>query len=429
MENEVKAAEAEFDLLKYLNDYTDSAYAHCEKKYPERKWMFDIQKALWGGVYHAKEQGKPLILMGAAIPPEIIWAFDAVPLILDTIATRLASDPEHVGKYIDIGTKAVPATVCCIDTCALGTVLSGDIKVVPDAYIYGTIPCDSSRCVYPLIAHKMEQLGVPTMAIDTPWRKDEYGIQYIAEQYKDMITFLEKVLNKKMDWAKFAAVIMRSNEGAELFQKIGNMRKLKPCPAPSRLLVLNGMWVQMAGSQAMVDFLRAELDDTRNNLANGNYPVKEEKYRVTWLQDMIWSNVGLLDWFEKKHNAVVVMDTLGYDHSIYIDDPFDKEQIFLGLAKRQLDTPMLHASSGPATPYLETANRIVSEYSINMAMFIGHVGCKHTWACSKLVKDSIENRMGVPTLTLDLDAIDGRYKPDAEVKATIDEYIESLEAK
>lgn len=422
----MNAYDNDFDLLKYISDYTDAGHAHCMKKYPEREWMFNIQKAAWNGIYQAHQKGKKFIALGAAVPPELIYAFDAVPMVLDTVATRLASDPDVINKYLDLGSEAVPSTVCAIDRTIIGMILAGDIKELPDAYVYGTIPCDSSRAVYPKVAEIFESKGVPTFCIDTPYRKDEFGFKYLADQIADVTKFLEKVCETKLDWKKMAATMYRANEATDLLMKNADLRKLVPCPAMSRLLVLNELFLNMIGSQALVDFLRAEYDYVINNIEAGRTAVKEEKFRLTWLQDMIWSNVGLLDWLEREYGAVVVMDVLGYDQSIICDDVWDEAKVYMTMAKRQLATPMLHASSGPSAPYIDLANKIIKDYKLNMTMFIGHVGCKHTWACAKMVKDGIENKFGIPTLTLDLDAVDGRYKSDAEIKKTISEYIESM---
>lgn len=70
----------------------------------------------------------------------------------------------------------------------------------------------------------------------------------------------------------------------------------------------------------------------------------------------------------------------------------------------------------------------MEDYSVNLAMFAGHVGCKHTWAAHKIVKDVVEKKYGVPVLTFDLDSVDVRYKSVAEVKETIKEFMETLEA-
>lgn len=417
-----------FDLLQYLSDYTDAGHAHCMKKYPEREWMFNIQKAAWNPPYQATQEGKRLVFMGAAVPPELIYAFDAVPLLTDAIATRLASDPDVINRYLDIGAEVVPAHVCGIDRTILGMVFSGDLRIKPSAYIYGTIPCDSARAAYPVVADKFKGEGVPTMAIDAPYRKDEFGIKYIADQMKEMVTFLEEVFGEKLDKNKLAAVIYRSNEATRLLMAISELRKIKPSYAMSRLLVLNELYMSLLGSQALIDFLRAQYDHIVSNIENKITAVPEERYRFTWLQDMVWSNVGTLDWMEKKYGAVCAMDVLGYNQNILVEDPWDEEEIYTVLAKRQLNVPMMHASSGPALPYIDLAEDIIRDYDIDVSMFVGHVGCKHTWACKKMVEDEIEDRLGIPTFTLDLDAVDGRYKSTEEIREQISEYMDSLES-
>jgi len=415
-----------FDIFKYLSDYTDSAYNHCMTKYPEREWMFAVQKFAWNPIYQAKDTGQKLVVCGACAPPELVFALDAFPVVFDAVSTRLASNPDVVNHYIDLGTEHLPSTVCGIDRVIYGMMVSGDVKLVPDAYVYGTLPCDSSRIVYPKTAEMLEAQGVPTMCLDVPYRKDEFGVKYLADQLEILIEFLEDALSTKLDWNKMAVTIMRANEATDLLQKNAALRKLKPCPTFSRLLVLNEFYLSLIGSKELVDYFRAQLDFVHDLIVMGIAQMKPENYRVTWLQDMLWSNVGILDWMEREYGAVVVMDVLGYEQSLIIDDPWDRESVLMGLARRQLMTPMLHASSGPAAPYIELAQKIIEEYDINMSMFIGHVGCKHTWACAKIVKDAIEDKFGIPTLTLDLDAIDGRYKSDEEIKATISEYIESM---
>jgi benzoyl-CoA reductase/2-hydroxyglutaryl-CoA dehydratase subunit BcrC/BadD/HgdB len=425
-ENTNAIGSADFDLLRYLSDYTDAGYAHCMKKYPDREWMFKIQKAAWNPPYHATKEGKRLVFMGASVPPELCYAFDAVPLLTDAIATRLASDPDVINRYLDIGSEVVPPHVCGIDRTILGMVFSGDLRIKPDAYIYGTIPCDSARAAYPVVADKFKSDGVPTMAIDAPYRKDQYGIKYIADQMREMVTFLEGVYDEKIDRNKLAAVIYRSNEATRLLMAIAELRKLKPSYAMSRLLVLNELYMSMLGSQEIIDFLRSEYDYIVNNIENHITAVPEEKHRFTWIQDMVWSNVGTLDWMEKTYGAVCAMDVLGYNQNIIIDDPWDEEQIYTGLALRQLNVPMMHASSGPALPYIDLTEQIIKEYDIDVSMFVGHVGCKHTWACKKMVEDAIESRLGITTFTLDLDALDGRYKSTEEIRSQISEYMDSL---
>jgi hypothetical protein len=59
-------------------------------------------------------------------------------------------------------------------------------------------------------------------------------------------------------------------------------------------------------------------------------------------------------------------------------------------------------------------------------MFVGHVGCKHTWAAAKVIKDMVMEKFGLPTLTIDVDAVDGRYKTTEEIREIIGEYMDNI---
>lgn len=411
------------NLLKEISDQMDSIVNHAKTKYPDKLWMFEVQKTYWQDIYHAREKGQKLIMHGPNLPPELIYAFGAVPFLLDAIPTRIASSKEGAAKYIDIAEKYVPSTLCGLDKTDIGAILSGDIEK-PDAMIYASAPCDSSRVAYPAIA---DYLGIPAYCIDAPYRKDEKGFDYIADEMRGAVAFLEEVTGNKLDWDRFVQVIEYSNKAYDLLGKIADLRKIIPCPLPGRLLVLNELFGAMAGSPEIIDFLDVqykigkEMADKKQGCVRG-----EEKFRIIWMQNMLWSNVGILDWLEKEYGAVVIMDAFGYQTSYQIEDPWNEKEVYIGLAKRMLGAPMTHGASGPVEPWLELVENAVVDYKCNAAIFAGHVGCKHTWAAGKLIKDMVYDKFGIPTLTFDVDAVDNRYKGEDVIKESIKEYLETL---
>lgn len=285
------------DLIKNISDSADTAVKHVGEKYPQNLWMFDVQKAYWNAVNTAHDEGKKLIYMGACAPMELIYAFDGVPLILDIISTRCATESDLAAKYVDIAEKHVTSSMCGIDKVALGAVISGDIADKPDAFIYSTVPCDSSRVSYPYID---QYIGVPSYCMDIPYRKDEQGYRYIAEQNKEIVSFLEHVTGNKLDWDKLEEVMEISNKTNILMKKIADLRKNKPCPLPGSLLFLNQLIPAMAGSPDMLKCLEAQYKVGKYIVDKGLGSTKEEKFRVLWMQNMLWSNIKVLAWLEKN---------------------------------------------------------------------------------------------------------------------------------
>ena len=129
---------------------------------------------------------------------------------------------------------------------------------------------------------------------------------------------------------------------------------------------------------------------------------------------------------EKTYGAITVMDGFGYQNGLFFDEPDDWEKVKLVCAEKLLTVPMIHGATGPTEYWLKVIDKMYDEYNVNVSIFMGHVGCKHTWASGKIVTDMIQEKYGLPTLYVDVDAIDPRYKSTDELRAQISEYMESV---
>jgi benzoyl-CoA reductase/2-hydroxyglutaryl-CoA dehydratase subunit BcrC/BadD/HgdB len=410
---------SEIDVLQYVRNSIRHIVDLSTKKHPERRWMYQVQRSYWDSVYEAHEKGIPLILHSPSFPPELIYAFGAVPLCLDSLAARLASLDIGVGPYVDIAEKYIPDHICSLNKTGIGLALSGDMRK-PDALIYAAIPCDSARIAYPLIA---EHLGVPHFCVDTPYEQNERGYEYVANEMRGATRFLEEVTGKKLDWNRLVKVIEYSNQAYELIGQIAELRKTVPCPLPGRLLVLNQVFGFQIGSQELVEFLRGQYDMGKEKVQRKEGHLREEKFRIAWIQNPIWFDTGIYDWMEKQYGAIVTMDAFGSQESLPVVNPWDNTEVYKVLGKRVLRSPMPHRSSGPAEFWMEAITQIITEYKCNVAIFTGHVGCKHTWAVGKLIKDMISDRFGIPILSVDVDGLDPRYRKSESIKDRIKNFM------
>lgn len=176
----------------------------------------------------------------------------------------------------------------------------------------------------------------------------------------------------------------------------------------------------------MLKCLEAQYQVGKYIVDKGLGAAKEEKFRILWLQNMLWSNIGILGWLEKKYGAVVVMEAFGYQETPLFENFKNHDEVFMVLARKALALPMIHGSSGPVEDYMKLVDQCMRDYNVNVSMYVGHVGCKHTWASGKIIKDMVMEKYGIPTLTLDVDAIDSRYKNADEIKAVLSEYMNTL---
>ena len=417
------------DLIDMTCKQVDNIYQHMlSKNNPDIMWMFDIQKAQWEEVRDAHKNGQKLVFFGGPVPVEIIRAFDCVPFFLDTVSTRIASMEELCGRYIDETEKYAPTSMCGIDKAQLGCAILGEYGVKPDAFVHATVPCDSACIAYPI----MERIfNCPTFTLDCPFHHDDRGYRYLAGQMDAFVAFMEKLTGLKWDadrYDRFKAIMEESNKAYSALVKLTELRKRKPCPLPGRTLVLNELVACMSGSPACTAMLETQLQmgEMLADMGMSASKCPEEKYRVCLMQNMLWSNTGIMDWMEKTYGAITVMDGFGYQSGILFDDMDDWERIKYVAAMKMLNTPMIHGATGPTEYWLRIIDDMYADYSVNVSIFMGHVGCKHTWASGKIVTDMIQEKYGLPTLYVDVDAIDPRYKSNDELRAQLAEYMESV---
>ncbi len=414
----------EMSVFDFCCEKVEGQIERMREKNPDLLWTLQIQYDMWHQVRDAHKNGKKLVFFGGPVPVDIIVAFDCVPVYLDTIPIRLSPNPVLTGKFIDAAEKYVPATTCGLCKTYLGTLVEDQYGVKADAFVYSTVPCDSSRVVYPNMERMMK---VPTFAFDFPYRRDWRGSEYMVNQIERFVTFMEEFTGTKLDWNKMKEAMTNSNNTFELQGKCCDLRKHKPCPLPGRMLVLNGTSNAMACYPEMANLLEKELEVGEMMIALEMGPCPGgEKHRAALLQNMPWSSSGIMDWMEKEYDTVAIMDAFGFQHGDLYQDLENRHDCFAVMGRKMQNNPMIHGAAGPVDNYTYLVDKIFSEYEPDVSIFLGHIGCKHTWAVAKIVTDMIQEKYGVPSLYLDIDGIDGRYKSLDEMKGSLSDYFDTV---
>ncbi len=424
---EDRVLSGDLSVVDFACQKIEGQVARMREKNPDLLWTLEIQEDMWKMYRDAQKNGKKLVIFGGSIPMEILAAFDCTPLYLDSLPFRLCTNPSITGKFIDESEKYVSSSMCGLNKVEMGALLCKQYGVNPDAFVYPTVPCDSSRIAFP----NMEQiLKIPTFKFDTPFRHDDRGYDYLADQIEEFVVFMEEFTGKKLDWDKLKYYMETSNGVFELQGKCADLRKNIPCPLPGRLLILNGTTNAMSCYPEMAELLKSELEMGNMMVELEMSPCPDgEKHRIAFLQNMLWSWAGVTDWLEKEYSSSTVMDAFGFRGGHLFQNLNDRRDCFRTMGRRMQDNPMIHGASGPSEYHLKLVDTLMDEYKANVAFFIGHVGCKHTWASAKMVSDMIQEKYGVPTLTIDVDCIDGRYKSKEDIKAEIAQYMETVVMK
>ena len=422
--NMPKVLSGEMSTIDYIASTAEGKRAHAVEKNPDMLWVYDIQVAQWAQIRDAHKNGKKVIAFGGPVPVDLMYAFDCQPYYLDQLPLSTAPNVDMTAKFVDLCEAHTNQSMCSIDKVEMGALLADQVGVKPDAFVYSTVPCDSSRIAYPV----MEKIwNVPTFNVDLPFRRDRRGEDYLIAQTKEFITFMEELTGTKLDWEKFKESMKVANHTNELIEKCADLRKHTPCPLPGTLLVTNACMSGQAADPAMATFLEKEVETGEMMLDLGmGACMNGEKYRMLFLQNMLWTSLKSYGYLEREYGAICIMDVLGHFKGDFYEHMDDKEDCFRIMSHKMMNLPMIHGAAGPVEYYQDRISYLMDNFNINTSVFLGHVGCKHTWASTKILSDFIQAKYGIPTLLLDVDCIDGRYKGAEEVQNAIAEYLENV---
>lgn len=424
VDNTQKVVSGEMSTLDFIAGTAEGKLARCLEKDPDGRWIYDIQIASWCKIRDAHSIGKKVVAFGGPVPVDLIYAFDCQPYYLDQLPLALAPTTDAASKFIDLCENSTNQSMCALDKIELGVLLADQYGITPDAFVYSTVPCDSSRIAYP----NMEKIwNVPCFKFDTPFRRDERGIEYLVNQTLEFIDFMEKFTGTKLDWEKAKESFKVANRSNELLVECANLRKHTPCPLPGALCISNACMSGQAADPDLVTFLEKELETGQMIIDMGMGACQNgEKYRMLFHQNMLWTNAKTYSYLEREYGAICIMDVLGHFWGNFYEHLDDKNDCMRVIARKMIDFPMIHGAAGPVDYYIDRIKYLMDNFNINVSFFMGHVGCKHTWASQKILADYIFDHYGIPTLALDVDCIDGRYKSPEEIRSSIAEYLENV---
>ncbi len=384
----------------------------------------------------AKKENTPVIMTNFCFPPELIQAMQCYNMNeeIGSIALSIA----NAGlKYIDIAEEGgIDKFQCNAQKVWIGATMLGEAPK-PDYIIYSSQPCDSTLIQYQVLQEIYNE--APVFTVDIPYYHHEPAneyydpdtVPYVAQQLKNLVSWLEAKTNRKMDHDHFKTTIQNSNQTREMNLDTLELMRAKPAPLPS-LAAFNNYAIQLiaGGLPEAVNYATIQRDIAKERVKKKRGAMElrgmEEKIRVMWVYLPIFFEPFLFGWMERKFGAITVMDLTGYAVSQPINMK-NEDTIYEGLATQMLDIPMGRQSRGPAEYYLDDMLRIGKDYDADCAIYGGHIGCKHSHAIAILMKEMIESELGIPCLVFEVDCVDSRPVTSRAIKRKLKVFLQSLE--
>ena len=371
------------------------------------------------------DDGNPTVWHNCGLGPEILLGLEDshhLPIESYPVLENIVGDVSVTCEHIDLAeSHGLPSEVCSVEKAALGAALKG-VMPRPACLLGVNTPCDSQVAAVQTMSEFAE---VPVYFIDIPYLYGDREIQYVARQMKNAVPFLERHTGRKWDPDLFREACRRANEMSEYLLEWNELRKAVPCPQVSKVVgLMVPLFIAFGGTELGVFVAKELAAEAREKIDQGEAAVEPEKIRATWYQDPVWFDFQFYDWLESELGLVVPMDLFGYHAPEGMIDLASTDTMFEGLARRFVRlAPMTRQFKGPIDMFLDDFTRMCADYRADMAVFAGHVACKHGWGGIGLLKEKARE-IGVPLLVFEFDMFDPRV---TTVEALQDEFSRFVE--
>ncbi len=380
-------------------------------------------------VPNARKEGKPIIMHSFNYEPALFFAMNLTPLMQETFSVTLS--PLHIIEpYIDItneiGYGDTP-TLCNAQRPIVGAYMRG-VAPIPDLMFFTSTPCNAIAMSYQVF---QQLIDIPSFSMDIPYWAydqenefyDEKMMDYMVKQTKDLISWLEKETNQKLDLEKFQQTMKLVNEAREYVLEFNELLKSVPCPMPSIAGFANfATMATHSGTPEAVKATKWIRDEAAENVKNGIAGVPDEKIRIAWPYTHVFFDQELLPWIEETFQAVVILDIMGY-YPVLPHDVSTIEKCYESLAKGVLDFSMVGTCRGPAEYYIEFVLNYVKDYKIDAVIIPMQFACKHAYAITSIAAEAVREQLGIPTLIFGCDPYDSREVTSETIRARISEFL------
>jgi len=432
-------------------------------------------KASIGGTVRAREEGKPLaysFICGCY--DEIIQAMDIVPVWTENYA-GICGAKRDAQRFLERAeSQNFSRSLCTYALCGLGfdhwREKLGEMPPDPPwggqarpsvMLSTGQIICDPRSKWYQALQQYMPDVPIYNVGLPFPlYEKDidhheveGYYVKYIVDELRGLVSFLEKHFQKKMDWDRLSELVDLADRTWDMIIDAYELRKAVPTPMGTGD-AMNTMvpMVFMMGTQEAYDFYKDLYDELQRKNANKEGVVSDEKYRLIWAGGLpSWFALTDFNYFNSKGAVFPVETTYRMVERI---DRLDLPQTSDPLEHiawrwiRYWTNWYVRARKRPGSePDVERIIQYIEEYKIDGIVMHEAFSCRSwhiglIWQLNQIAKiykpipTIIIGRDGskkqvyreLPSLILESDIVDISTYNEADTRARIDAFIDTLEA-
>ena len=374
--------------------------------------------------------------------PKIAWCTSVGPAELLRAMGFVVYFPENHGAMLGatrMATETIPAAnaigyspeICSYLTSDVGAFLENRTPLSdayegiasipkPDVLVYNTNQC---REVQDWFAWYGAHWSRPVIGIECYRGVGEVTnvhVAGVAGQIKALVPKLEEVAGAKFDIDRLREAVRLSRQCSDLWKEVLETATAKPAPLTFFDSTIHmAPAVVMRGTQTAIDYYRELLPELKTRIAEKVAAVEGERLRLYWEGMPIWGRLRDLATLFLELRTCVVAST--YANS-WIFTALDGDDPFESMARAY--TELFIVRSDPAKEkYLE---EMINTFGVDGIVFHDSRTCPNNTNCRYGMPQRIQQRLGVPSITIAGDLNDLRCYSDEQAKTQIEAFVEQL---
>ena len=383
-------------------------------------------KKFYEDAHKAKEEDRPVAWVASTFPVEMLQAMDVIPVWPENYASVCAARQVSVRLCEAAERKGFSRDLCSYARCVLGSIfgekdLPEGGMPSPDFLVASTGACDTHFKWFQVASRRLKR---PLFLLDIPYdttgaeELEGYQVEHYVAQLGELISFLEEQTGREFDKDKLNDVERLSDRTSKLWMEIQDYRKAIPTPMGARD-AFSAVFFMLCipGTKMAVEFYERLRDELKERVENKVGVFEDERYRLVWDNLPMWFNLRFFDYLNGL-GAVVVAETFSH---VWAGD-LDVSKPLESLARKYLP----NFANAVAERRIDLVLRLVRDWSVDGVVLPTNWGCRMMSIGMTVVKDVVYDRLGVPSLILDVDSSDWRNYNEARVKAEIEAFVEML---
>ncbi|MBI4216018.1 MAG: 2-hydroxyacyl-CoA dehydratase, partial [Chloroflexi bacterium] len=235
-------------------------------------------------------------------------------------------------------------------------------------------------------------------------------------------------------WDRLNELIDLDHETHKVYWEAYELRKAVPGPLPSQDTMNTFIArVFMPCEPATLDFYTRLRDEVKERVDKKLGVIPNEKFRVMWAGGLPpWHNMGIYNYFESL-GAVSVFETTYNPGEPNPLPSAEKYHPLERMVRQQYDAmdedrKRAFGPGGSGYPQIETLKDYIRDYQIDGLVMHSTKSCRAMSIGQTMNRDIIKKYAPVPVLSLESDIIDARDYSEADTRARIEAFVETLDA-